>query len=173
VHDLPQAGFTHLPTGHSGLAVHFSATAGATTYHWDFGDGRYSALHDPLHHFDAPGDQEVCLTTTNAVGCANTTCHVVRVQGSDDVWMPSAFSPDGDGINEKLLPVIAMEGLVHYHFSVFDRWGGLLFETHAPTEGWDGTAQSQPMGTGVYVWRLEWSVNGNARAHMGQVTVLR
>lgn len=173
VHGLPPAGFTHLPTGSSGLAVHFSAPAGATTYHWDFGDGRSSALQDPLHHFDAPGDQEVCLTTTNAAGCANTTCHVVRVLGSDDVWMPSAFSPDGDGINDLLRPVVAGDHPVGYRFTVMDRWGGVVFTTNDPHAGWDGTQHGSPVDAGVYVWHMEWRQGDIARQRFGHVTVVR
>jgi gliding motility-associated-like protein len=107
------------------------------------------------------------------VGCANTTCHVVRVQGSDDVWMPSAFSPDGDGLNDLLRPVVAGDHPVGYRLTVMDRWGGVVFTTNDPHAGWDGTARGHVMDAGVYVWRIEWRQGGTTQERSGHVTVLR
>ncbi len=173
VHGLPHAGFTHAPAGHSGLAHGFDAAGGAAAYRWTFGDGGSSTLEDPLHHFSAPGEWEVCLEVANAAGCIAVHCERVRVEGPEVVWMPSAFSPDGDGVNEKLLPVIAGGAPAAYRFTVHDRWGGVLFETADPAQGWDGTAHGRTMDAGVYVWTLEWRQGDTAQRRIGHVTVLR
>lgn len=173
VHGLPESTLTFAPVGNSDLAFQFAAPHGAAAYAWSFGDGGRSALEAPLYHFGEAGEWEVCVEVTNDAGCISEQCELVRVDGPNVVWMPSAFSPDGDGVNEKLLPVIVGANVAAYRFTVLDRWGGVLFETTDPARGWDGTAQGRIMDPGVYVWRLEWRQDGTTHERMGHVTVMR
>ncbi len=76
------------------------------------------------------------------------------------IYVPSAFSPNSDGINDELEYYIQCDFPHRIHrFQVFDRWGVLLYATSA-ADGqiarWDGTFRGQPLGAGVYVWSLEY-----------------
>jgi gliding motility-associated-like protein len=66
--------------------------------------------------------------------------------------MPSAFSPNNDGLNDRF--EFGLQGFVSYVFTVFNRWGEVVFSTSNPTEFWDGrkqgTEDSAPEGTYVY-----------------------
>lgn len=83
----------------------------------------------------------------------------VRYEQSADelpVYVPNAFSPNGDGLNDCFKPEFP-EGveLLSYTFRVFDRWGNFLFDTSSPADCWDGSFRQKEMDPGVYVWYLE------------------
>jgi gliding motility-associated-like protein len=77
------------------------------------------------------------------------------------LFMPNAFTPNEDGLNEKLLP-ISSDPSIEFHMMIYDRWGKLLFETYDIHQGWDGnTAEGLPCPTGNYVYRLEYQGQGS------------
>ena len=68
--------------------------------------------------------------------------------------VPNAWSPNGDGHNDKLYPLtINMKELKY--FKVFNRWGQLMFETSTLGQGWDGTFNGVPQVMDVYTWIVE------------------
>lgn len=89
---------------------------------------------------------------------------------------PTAFTPDGDGLNDKYFPHLTGFELRHIRFQVFDRWGHMLFTSNSQ-EGWDGTLGlgGAALPQGVYVWRLEaWPVGSDERMELaGSVTLIR
>lgn len=72
------------------------------------------------------------------------------------VLAPTAFTPDGDGLNDKYFPRYSGLSPNNYLFQVFDRWGRLVYSTTNPGEGWDGSMGlgGNLLPQGVYVWRL-------------------
>ncbi|MDX9751944.1 MAG: T9SS type B sorting domain-containing protein, partial [Flavobacteriales bacterium] len=70
-------------------------------------------------------------------------------------FLPNAFTPNGDGINDVFMPVANVVDLELYVLRIYDRWGRLLFETTDPWEGWDGTAGGTDMPDGVYVFQAD------------------
>lgn len=75
------------------------------------------------------------------------------------LFMPNAFSPNEDGINEVLKPITS-DPTIEFHMMIFDRWGKLIFETYDIHEGWDGNIDGEPCPTGNYVYRLEYQGQG-------------
>jgi len=75
------------------------------------------------------------------------------------LFMPNAFTPNEDGINETLKPITS-DPTIEFHMMIFDRWGKLLFETHDIHQGWDGTTEGEPCPTGNYVYRLDFQGQG-------------
>jgi gliding motility-associated-like protein len=69
------------------------------------------------------------------------------------VYMPDAFSPDGDKINDTFAPI--GQFIDKSRLIIYNRWGQILFETGNATDGWDGTVNGQPAVEGTYVYRLE------------------
>jgi gliding motility-associated-like protein len=71
-----------------------------------------------------------------------------------DIYVPTAFTPNSDGRNDLLKPVLAGIKELRY-FRVYNRWGQLLFETKSEQRGWDGTIQGRRQATEVVVWIAE------------------
>jgi gliding motility-associated-like protein len=79
------------------------------------------------------------------------------------LYIPSAFTPNGDGINDLFQTFPGCE-INNYRQLVFDRWGNLLFESNDPAQGWDGTFKSKKMDTGSFVFAIEYMYNNNGQA---------
>jgi gliding motility-associated-like protein len=69
------------------------------------------------------------------------------------VFIPDAFSPNGDNMNDKFAP--KGQFMDKSRLIIYNRWGQVLFETANAIEGWDGTVNGQPAVEGTYVYRLE------------------
>lgn len=93
------------------------------------------------------------VTVTTPAGCTGADDVIVRLfKTAPDIFIPTAFTPNGDGTNDLLAPVIA--GIKKFtYFRVYNRWGQLLFETSQPGKGWDGSLNGvkQPAGTYVFM----------------------
>ena len=93
------------------------------------------------------------------------------------VFVPNAFSPDGDGINDLFIPsIVGNDERIHV-FQVFDRWGEMIYETNNMQRGWDGRYREggEILPTGVYVWKLRTKYEGSAdrEEYIGSVTLLK
>ncbi|HYV92878.1 MAG TPA: PKD domain-containing protein [Chitinophagales bacterium] len=95
--------------------------------------------------------------------------------GGSTVYIPNAFSPNGDGVNEKLLPI--SQNISAYHFSIFSRWGELIFETTDSSKGWDGTNKGIAAAMGVYVYVVSYISDCNnikkEKVKCGNVSLIR
>lgn len=117
------------------------------------------------------------VSVTDEFGCMNSDSVLIMVNefcNDDVVFVPTAFTPNGDGANDILYARLfgARELTV---FRVFDRWGSLLFETNNPNIGWDGTNRdNEKLITGVYVYMIEAvCFNGEKIIKKGNVTLLK
>ena len=96
--------------------------------------------------------------------CGTATASVTVVQASCAVLFPSAFTPDGNGHNDRFRALHAVH-LIHYHLTVFNRWGQKVFETSDSDQGWDGTVNGHAADAGTYVWHCELQ-QGNAQSRV-------
>jgi gliding motility-associated-like protein len=88
------------------------------------------------------------------------------------MYVPNAFSPNGDGANDLLY--VRGQCLETLTFMVFNRWGQKVFETTDKNIGWDGTFKGDLMNTGVFVYRLEGKdYDGKGYSMKGNVTLIR
>ena len=97
------------------------------------------------------------VTITSEDDCITTATLNVRVAKERDVYVPNAFSPNTDGINDRFTIYGGPEVASVNYFRVFSRWGELLFEKNDfdpndPQLGWDGQFNGQLAGQGVYIW---------------------
>lgn len=136
-----------------------------------------SQVPDPVVVFpgDGPGLYAVELVVSTSQGCVDTARSVVEIDGYYSVYVPNAFSPDGDGINELFLPVVRDQVEERYALIIFDRWGQVVWTSGPDGQGWDGQQDGQPVKSGVYLWKLQTrdAVQGVNRAYVGHVTLLR
>ena len=94
------------------------------------------------------------LTVQTAEGCFDTSSVHVKVFKGSAVYVPNAFTPNNDRLNDELKPFL--KGIkTLYLFSIYDRWGNKLFSTHNINTGWNGTWKGQQMPPGAYVWVLK------------------
>ena len=131
-----------------GETAFLSATLG-TSYAWTPIDG----LSDPSGQFTAANPIQTTVYTlelTDANGCADTREVTVTVMELLEIYVPNAFSPNGDGQNDVLL--VIDRGLASLEeFSIFNRWGEMVFSTNNILEGWDGQFKGKPQEVGTYI----------------------
>ncbi len=131
----------------------------------------------------APLESQVyALTVFDENGCSASDDILVEIDKNRNVFIPNAFSPNGDGNNDFFKPFIG-PGVENVNFMrVFDRWGEVLFSTDNLTKflpdpldqsGWDGTLNGKRMNPGVYVYIMEVQfVDGQVLLYRGDVTLL-
>jgi gliding motility-associated-like protein len=145
----------------------------ATAYKWDFGDGKFSAEHSPSHTYSAPGSFRISLTAITENDCSNTTFKgqlVILKDGS--IFVPDAFSPNGDAINDELR--ISIPNLKDYNLIIVNRWGTKVFESANIFLNWDGKKQNQDMPVGIYYYIINGKdVHGSRIKKTGSIMLLR
>ncbi|MDB5250836.1 MAG: hypothetical protein JWP27_5 [Flaviaesturariibacter sp.] len=118
------------------------------------------------------GDTTFRLTVTAATGCTATDDVSVKVFKEPRIYVPTAFTPDGNGHNDLLhaFPI----GLKLVDFKVFNRWGEMVFETTDPARGWNGTWRGKRQGTNNFVWLAVGELaDGSRIMSKGNVLLLR
>lgn len=114
------------------------------------------------------------LTVVDDKGCDNRDSLQILVIGTceDNIYVPKAFSPNNDEINDKLYVRGQLAGLKY--FRVFDRWGNKVFETKDATQGWDGIYNGKKLNPSVFVYSLDGvCTNGREVFKRGNVTLIR
>ena len=163
--DYPSADFSYTPDKpYNNEEVVFTAMAtgnNIANYHWSFGDGFHDSIMNPTHIFYVDDDHyyTVTLTVTSDENCTSTVSKSILVTDNFDMYAPSAFTPNNDGINDEFNLYITEAAT--YLLTIFDRWGKTVFQTDDPSKGWDGTQRGKKCPPGIYVWNLRYSRNAD------------
>ncbi|MFZ9386722.1 MAG: gliding motility-associated C-terminal domain-containing protein [Chitinophagaceae bacterium] len=115
-------------------------------------------------------DQVFTVGIETAAGCLTVDTQLVQTIKEVKVYVPSAFSPNRDGRNDLLRPIMLGIKELRY-FRVFNRWGQVVYLHPAGSQGWDGTLKGQTLGTDVYVWMFE-AIGLDNRKYFQKGTVL-
>jgi gliding motility-associated-like protein len=112
------------------------------------------------------------VVMTDENGCTDSDTVMVLVNFIEGVGVPSAFSPNGDGENDVLfVKGYAIESIA---FTVYNRYGEVVFFTTDQNIGWDGTFQNRNENPGVFTWVLQYEfINGNTGMKKGNTTLIR
>jgi gliding motility-associated-like protein len=98
--------------------------------------------------------------------------NITLIKATENIFMPNAFTPDDDGLNDIFSPVITFTPS-KYEFRVYSRTGVLLFHSSSHGTGWDGRHNDKPMPSGVYLWSLKLTApSGLSEQRTGTVTIL-
>jgi gliding motility-associated-like protein len=90
-----------------------------------------------------------------------------------NIYVPRVFTPNGDGTNDVLRPILVGISTFHY-FSVYNRWGNLIFTTQDPNQGWDGTFKGVAQPVETYLWIAEGiDLNGKKIVAKGMTSLVR
>ncbi len=146
------------------LSVNASLMSSQSGY-WENGDTT------PLRNIFTPGSYTFTATTENCE--FSTTLNLLEIDCRDRLYLPTAFSPDFDGINDLWKP----EGtnFTATELTVYDRWGNLLLHSTDPLPEWDGTKNGEPLPDGVYVIVLRYvnSIDGTVKMVGADVSLIR
>ena len=147
---------------------------GALYYWWRPDDGSLNNpnINNPIA---TPVDSTVyTVIGTSQWGCTDSAHVTITVNGGAPVVIPSAFTPNGDGLNDVFkVGNLGYQKLVD--FSVFNRWGQLVYHnSYDPKEGWDGRFNGAPQDMGVYNYVIiVANSDGNNVIYKGDVTLIR
>ncbi len=149
-------------------------STGAVNYAWFFGDNTTSNLTAPTHSYSTPGDYFITLVAINAAGCTDTTTvGMFEVFPPSNIVAPSAFSPNGDGAND-IFRIIYSPLISKINFTIYNRWGEMVFQTNNPKEGWDGTFNGIMQPLGVYMYTVNATfTDGKNLTKQGNVTLVK
>ena len=174
VSDNPVAAFHSIDTLEMYAGDVLDAGAGMASYRWNTGDSTNSVVVD---------NQGVYwLEMTSQAGCVGSDSVYVKIKEDEkppepnaNIFVPNAFSPNGDGIND--LFVMKYDGLsiVDFRISIFDRWGEEIFQSDDISRGWDGKKNGKDCPGGVYVYKIVFSVDGipGNQERVGTVMLVR
>ncbi len=158
-----------------GQPLQFNGTGG-TGYLWTPGTSLSStSIPDPIGNYDGSFDNiRYKLIVTDQAGCADSAYITVRIfKTVPSVFVPTGFTPNNDGLNDVVKPIAVGMKQINY-FSVYNRWGQLVFTTRINGQGWDGRIKGELQGTGVYVWMVSAEdYTGKAYFQKGTVTLIR
>ncbi|HOX76904.1 MAG TPA: gliding motility-associated C-terminal domain-containing protein [Bacteroidales bacterium] len=171
VSDVPVAAFHGTDT----LEMHtddvLDAGAGLSSYRWNTGDSTQSI------NINAEGMYTVEMESP--VGCLGSDSVYVKLTTEEipefNLYVPNAFTPDGDGVNDTFLALYNGNDISHFTMEVYDRWGGRIFRSENILVGWDGKKNGKECPGGVYVYKIVFSVDGVAgsQERVGTVALVR
>ena len=162
----------------------FSIASSATinSVVWNFGDAESgvsntSSLLNPTHQFTSEGNFNVtaivAMTCGNYIVSQNVQifkCDTARFV-LNQIFVPEAFSPNSDGNNDK---VFVRGSIKDFTFSVFNRWGEVVYRTQNQSTGWDGTFRNRELDAGVFVYYLSGTDDaGNTINKKGNITLVK
>jgi gliding motility-associated-like protein len=106
-------------------------------------------------NFNAPVllEQTYTIEIKTALGCVTVDTQVVKTIKEVKMYVPTAFTPNNDGRNDFLRPVLIGIRELKY-FRIYNRWGELIYDLRSDERGWDGRLGGIPQTTGVYVWMV-------------------
>ena len=141
-------------------------------YSWNFGDDGASALESPEHRYADTGIYTVTLVVISPFGCMDTISAQVRVEGNFSIYIPNAFTPNGDGRNDYFTGYGI--GIRSYKMNIYNRWGELIFTSNDVDIPWDGKVNSTLVQNDVYIYRIELTDEfGSDHVYLGEVTLVR
>lgn len=184
VYPQPVASFYNLP--HEGdsenmLFSFFDESVGAVVWHWNFGDensgtDNYSDIQNPQHQYNATNFYDVWLYVSSEFGCTDSTSSEIIIRGDFALYVPNAFTPDDDGLNDYFMPKGVEFNNNAFVMYIYNRWGQLVFMTDDINNPWNGKMMNtgNPQPQDVYVWVM-WQENYliGRQKYTGNVTLIR
>jgi gliding motility-associated-like protein len=186
IHPTPVANFNILPGGSEEISiaepdVQFQNTSiGANSFYWNIANVIGTTETNPTYSFTQYGFAYVTLYATNEFGCTDTLIKLISIKNDYGFWVPNAFSPNDDGLNDVFRPIASKYGfedeMKSYEFDIFDRWGEKMFSTRDFLTGWNGAKfnKGEVAKNDIYVWKIRYKdATGKAHYITGHVTLIK
>ena len=184
VHPNPIASFARTPditTLEYPTIQFYDQSLGEKSRLWNFDDpgsglDNISIAKDPVHTYRAEGEYWVTLFVENEWGCVDSVSNRIIINPAWDEYIPTAFSPNGDGNNDIFRPMGFNIDFTKYKMYIYDRWGKEIFMTDNIEVGWDGRVKGhgEIVQQDVYVYLIILTdINGLEHHFIGHVTVVK
>jgi gliding motility-associated-like protein len=152
----------------------YNLSENANYYEWNFGDNSQLVINqiNPIHTYGDTGVYEITLLVKNEFGCADTSFKIIKVKDEFAIYIPNAFTPNGDFDN----PTFGAKGvgITDFEMFVYNRWGELIFTSENINTQWDGTYKGLESPPGVYVYIINVkSISGKTYNFTGHFTLIR
>ncbi len=183
IYPQPVADFNHAPikpiVNQDPFVTFTDASWNATIVSWNWyfmNTAQHTSIEqNPTFSYTEPGTYPVVLVVKSDKGCTDTLIRPLVVGEDFGLYVPNAFTPNGDGLNDIFQP--KGFGVVKYEIFMFDRWGEKVFATKEFTEGWDGSFQGRGTKSceeGTYTWLIQCTdVFGKSHELKGHVTLMK
>jgi gliding motility-associated-like protein len=117
--------------------------------------------------------QNFCIRVEASYGRRLSASNTVCVERQADMWLPTAFTPNGDGLNDTFGPVVKSAQITDFEFIVYDRYGGRVYTSTSPDSRWDGTHSGKHVAEGGYLYYMKAKLqNGQTIERKGSVNVV-
>ncbi len=147
----------------------------ATLYTWNFGDSTSIVTTQKdtlLYHFYKNSTTYLACLTAHNQNCFHQTCKNISIALTPTVLSPNAFTPNGDGINDKFF--VRVIGGTFVQKKIYNRWGQLVFETTKENEAWDGTYLGKLQAPDAYNFVVEYQTEtGQVNYYKGSITLIQ
>jgi len=162
--------------GVRGVPIQLTALNGGVNYVWLPITGlNNSNIQTPIATYNivTPNIVNYSIKITDSLGCKVTDKQEVWLFAGSDIFLPTAFTPNGDGTNDLFKPLYVNISRIQY-FRVFDRWGKVVFETSDMGKSWDGTVNGNALPIDTYPW-IVWGYTNDGKeiTKKGNVTLIR
>ena len=118
-------------------------------------------------------EMKYALQVKDAAGCTGYDTILIKVYDGITYYVPNAFSPNGDGLNDVFKPIAVGISTTNF-FRIVNRYGQIVFETNQWNKGWDGTYKGVPQAIGNYIWMINGlGKNGKVIEMKGNVILIR
>jgi len=176
----PQAGFTFTPQNpnvFNNELIFEDQSKDAISWFWQFGNLGTSFIQEPVFAFRDTGVYEIIQVVLHESGCTDTAFALIDIEPIITFFLPNAFTPNFDGLNEVFIGKGYFVGMENYVMTIWDRWGQKIFESDDPNIGWNGLKNnvgSELLPAGVFIYNVSFKDPRNKVTNLkGQVTLIR
>lgn len=147
-------------------------SSNVATYIWNLGDSTSSTTWSPSHMYSDTGTYDITLMLVSPKGCVDTVRGIVKVEQHFSFYVPNAFTPNGDGVNDYFKGYgVAIN---KYLLNIYDRWGKLIYTTDDYDKPWDGRVNNNVVQNDVYVYRIALTdLHNEKHTYVGNVSVVK
>lgn len=154
----------------------YNYTVGATSYLFDFGDGTYSEEANPDHRYINDGTFVITLYATDQYNCTSIYEDSIIVIENFQIFIPNAFSPNRDNLNDYFTPFIQGIDSESYEISIYSKTGKLMFHTTDINKSWDGNINDKndrEINSNTYIFIIKFTtLNMKDKIYRGFINVI-
>jgi gliding motility-associated-like protein len=153
---------------------------GATSYLWNTGDTTATIQVSQAGTYILTADFAPCGLMSDTIIVYEKECFPNSIPSDPtivkcEILIPNAFSPNGDGLNDVLKPILkfGIVGFEFVQFELFNRWGKKIFSSKNPNDAWDGKFNGEEQPTDSYYFYIRYRCNGDMKIVKGDVVLIR
>ncbi len=134
----------------AGQSIQLNVTGGGNSFRWY--PATWLSNDSIANPVSTPNDNiRYKVVVKNDAGCSDSAYVSIKVLPFPGIYMPTGFTPNNDGVNDAIKPIITKEFSLQ-NFSIYNRWGQKVFSTSEREAGWNGKLKGMTQDAGVYVW---------------------